>query len=92
MEAWFLADRLALAEFYDGGFHEGRLPGSPSDIESVPKEDLEPRLKGATKGTRTKGEYHKTRHAFDLLALIDPDKVGKGSRHAREFHDFLRSL
>lgn len=92
MEAWFLADREALAVYYDGGFRLNALPGSPKDIESIRKGDLEPRLKQATRDTRTKGEYHKTRHGFALLSEIDPAKVEAGSQHAKLFHDFLREL
>jgi hypothetical protein len=92
MEAWFLADREALAKFYDGGFLAKRLPGTPTSVEAVLKDDLEPNLKHASKPTKTKGEYHKVKHGFALLALIDPEKVGKASPHAKLFHDFLRSL
>jgi hypothetical protein len=92
MEGWFLADREALGEFYDGGFLSKSLPGSPANIEAVPKNDLETNLKHASKQTKTKGEYHKVKHGFALLALIDPSKVGTGSPNAAKFHEFLRSL
>ena len=91
MEAWFLADREALAEFYDGGFLANSLPGNPQ-IETIPKDDLESKLKHASRPTKTKGEYHKTKHGFALLALIDPVKVEKASPHAAAFHQFLRGL
>ena len=35
MEAWFLADREALANFYDGGFLANSLPGSPTNVEAI---------------------------------------------------------
>jgi hypothetical protein len=92
MEAWFLADREALAEFYDGGFLTDSLPGSPVNIEGIPKDDLEPALKHASKPTKTKGEYHKVKHGFALLAVIDPAKVGNASPHAKRFNEFLSSL
>ena len=92
MEAWFLADRKALAGFYDGGFLPKALPGSATNVEIIRKADVEPALKKATKGTNTKGEYHKIDHGSALLALIDPTKVGDGSPHAAKFHQFLRSL
>ena len=92
MEAWFLADREALDEFYDGGFLAKSLPGSPTKIEAVRKDDLEPTLIHATKKTKTKGEYHKINHGSALLALIDPSKVEKASPHAASFHAFLREL
>lgn len=92
MEAWFLADREALAAFYDGGFLPRALPGSATSVESIRKEDIEPALRKATKGTNTKGEYHKIDHGSALLARIDPMKVGEASPHAAKFHEFLRSL
>jgi hypothetical protein len=91
MEAWFLADREALAEFYDGRFLAKSLRGSATDVESIRKDDLEPCLKHASRPTQ-KGEYHKTKHGFALLASIDPSKVEAGSPHAASFHRFLRSL
>ena len=92
MEAWFLADREMLAAFYDGGFLEKSLPGSPANIEAVPKDDLEPALKHASRPTKTKGEYHKVKHGFDLLALVDPAKAGNASLHAQLFNEFLSGL
>jgi len=92
MEAWFLADRDALANFYDGGFLANSLPGSPTNVEAILKDDLEPRLKHASKPTKTKGEYQKVKHGFALLALIDPTKVGNASPHARRFNEFLSGL
>ncbi len=61
MESWFLADREALANFYDGGFLANSLPGSPKNVEAVLKDDLEPKLKHASEPTKTKGEYHKVK-------------------------------
>ena len=92
MEAWFLADRAALAAFSDGGFLATSLPGSPTNIEAVPKNDLEPKLIHATRPAKTKGEYHKTKHGFELLGKIDPAKVGDASPHAKQFNEFLRGL
>lgn len=92
MEAWFLADRDALAIFYGNGFLANSLPGSPTNIEAVPKDDLERGLRHASRPTKTKGEYHKTQHGFALLALIDPVKVEKASPHAASFHRFLHNM
>lgn len=87
MEAWFLADRAALERFYGTGFRRNSLPGS--EVEAIRKEDLEPSLKRASKET-SKGEYHKTRHGFALLALIDPSKIENSSPNAAALHQFLR--
>lgn len=92
MEAWFLADRSALADYYGQGFRRNALPGDECHVESVSKGDLVPALDQATRDTKTKGQYHKTRHGFALLAKIDPAKVEAGSPHAAKFHKFLRSM
>jgi hypothetical protein len=92
MEAWFLADREALAAFYGVGFLAQSLPGNPKNIEEIPKDDLESCLKHASKPTKTKGEYHKVKHGFELLAKINPTKVEYASPHAASFHQSLRGL
>jgi hypothetical protein len=89
MEAWFLVDREALESFYGEGFLAKSLPGSATSIEVILKKDLEPKLNHAAKPTIKHG-YHKTKHGFALLALIDPKKVEKASQHAASFHNFLR--
>lgn len=91
MEAWFLADRTALADYYGQGFHPNALRGREGDIEVIAKNDLRASLEDATRDAKTKGSYHKTNHAFDLLARIDPGKVEASSDHAAAFHVFLRS-
>ncbi len=87
MEAWFLADREALTEFYGQGFLEGSLPGQPN-IEQILKRSLLPMLEHASRPT-LKGPYHKTRHGFALLALINPQRVREASAHASRLFDIL---
>ena len=81
MESWFLADKNTLADFYGQGFNLNALP-KQLNIEKIPKDDVNQGLEAATRQTKTKGKYHKTRHGFDLLALISPDKVRQTSEHA----------
>jgi hypothetical protein len=87
MEAWFLADQEALIGFYGQGFLAGSLPGQPN-IEQLQKRTLLPILKHASKQTM-KGSYDKTRHAFALLALIDPSRLRVASLHAARLFDVL---
>ena len=81
MEAWFLADRDALARYFGGGFNLKALPGRP-DVENISKSDLKNGLKNATKQCNPKGKYHKGRHSFAVLAELDPKKVIAASPHA----------
>jgi hypothetical protein len=85
MEAWFIADKEALGKYYGQGFHVNSLPAR-QNVEDIPKADLVPALKRASRAT-TKGEYHKTAHGYTLLAFISPAKVRQKSPHAeRLFH------
>ncbi len=88
MEAWLLADRDALATYYDQGFNGGALPGNPN-VEQVSRADVMSALDNATRHTRTKGRYHKTRHGFQILATIDPAKVRAASAHANRLCTIL---
>ena len=50
MEAWFLADRAALEEYYGHEFSASGLPGNPS-TERIPKKDVLDGLKEASRIT-----------------------------------------
>jgi hypothetical protein len=91
MEAWFFADREAVAAYYGQGFRPNALRGDERNVEIILKDDLVPSLISATTGTKTKGAYQKVRHGFDLLAMISPEKVEAGSGFAADFNNFLRS-
>jgi hypothetical protein len=88
-EAWFIADVEALSQFYGQGFRASAIPRNP-DVEQIAKDDLEPCLKNATRDT-TKGEYHKTKHAWKILQSIDPDKVRRAARHCERLFATLTS-
>lgn len=83
MESWFLADKETLAKYYGQGFNTKALPKN-TRIENIPKRDVEEGLKNATKNTQ-KGKYNKKSHSFEILALLDPDKVRKASPYADRF-------
>ena len=89
MEAWFLADRDALAEYFGSGFNTNVLP-QHAKVEDVPKADLERGLKSATRNCRPKGEYHKGRDSFAILGRIDPNKVIESSPYANQLVETLR--
>ena len=87
MEAWIVADPVALAEYYGQGFVERQLPQS-ANLEIVQKADLMRGLDRATRGT-PKGRYHKIRHAGDLLKRIDANKVKTRCTHCERLFDTL---
>ena len=80
MEAWFIADRDALKEYFGQYFKPNALPVQ-NEIENITKSDLEEALEKATTATR-KGAYHKGKHSFNILARLNPDKVKACSPHA----------
>jgi hypothetical protein len=77
MEAWFHADQDALRDYYGQCFRIAGLSQRQS-IEQIPKADLLAGLKRATKDC-LKGEYSKGAHSFQILAQIDPVRVGAAS-------------
>jgi Domain of unknown function (DUF4276) len=89
MEAWFLADPTALAAFYGQGFLRNSLPGQ-RNIELISKQVVFDALRHASRKTQ-KGEYHKTRHGFELLEAIDPKLVRQCSIHAERLLSVLES-
>jgi Domain of unknown function (DUF4276) len=75
MEAWFVADASALAEFYGQRFVRNALP-TRLNLEEEPKKDVYDKLARATRATQ-KGEYGKIKHASQLLQKIDPARVAQ---------------
>jgi len=90
MEAWFLADQTALGTYFGQSFNNNALP-KHADIESIRKKDIYDSLSQATRNTQ-KGEYGKGKHSFEILALIDPNKVRLASPYADRFLNTLTSL
>ena len=90
MEAWFLADKDRLAEYFGQGFNRNALPGRP-EIEDVAKRDVLEGLKRATRQCK-KDEYGKGRHSFDILERIDPAQVMVASPHASRLIETLRQM
>jgi hypothetical protein len=72
MESWLIADKDALKEVYGKGFNENPLPKSL--VEQIAVKDLIDGLKKATVNT-AKGEYHKTKHAPEILKMLNVAKV-----------------
>ena len=79
MEAWIVADPVALGRYYGQGFRVSALPKAP-DVETIAKDRLLEALAQAARDTQ-KGSYHKTRHAGALLERIDPAVVRRKAKH-----------
>ncbi len=90
MEAWLIADLIALKKFYGKGFSERAIPRS-LNVEQVNKPELERSLKKATQRT-SKGEYHKIRHAAPLLGSLDNAKVRQSAPHCERLFRTLEDL
>jgi hypothetical protein len=88
MEAWFMADKETLADYYNKNFHQNVLPKN-SNIEDIPKSTLMESLKKATRDTAKK-EYSKGEHSFDILSKIDAIKVIDNSFYAKRLRDTLK--
>jgi len=88
MEAWFVADKNALADFYQQGFNQSALPQNPR-VEDVPKKDLLDGLRKATAKTQKKKPYHKTIHAPEILKRLDVAKVRQAAPHCERLFKTL---
>ena len=88
MEAWFLADKSALARYFGEGFNENSLPRR-ADVEGVSKGDIARGLEMATRQCKRKGAYDKSRHSFAILAELDAKRVATGSPRAKQLIDIL---
>lgn len=91
MEAWFMADIETLKKFYGQGFKENAIP-KKSNVETIEKDLLEPRLKEASRDTKSKGEYQKIQHASKLLEMLEVDKVRKASLECDRIFKTLTEL
>lgn len=89
MEAWLIADRKTLAEFFGQGFRENALPGD-QDVEQVRKTDLMKGLEAATRNSR-KGRYHKIHHGPKVLGRLDPQKVRERAPHCDRLFQTLET-
>lgn len=90
METWIVADRDALGRYYGQGFHGNAIPDH-LNLEAVSKHDIAKGLSLATEKTQ-KGEYHKIKHARQLLGLISPKTVRKRCLHCEMLFDGLMGL
>ena len=88
METWFLVDRDALRRYFGAEFRENAISRWPV-LEDVPKARVLKALERATAACRK--SYAKGRVSFELLARVDPDRLGAACPHARALLDRLRA-
>lgn len=86
METWFLADRVALQNYFGAKFRQNALKQWPN-LENIPKTTVLDVLEKAT----SKG-YSKSKVSFELLARINPALVEAACPHARALLNRLRNL
>ena len=73
MEAWFYADRQALAAYFGVGF-KGNVLSGRANVENIAKSDIVSGLEEATRRCKKKGKYHKGSHSFSILSELDPPR------------------
>ncbi len=83
MEAWFLSQPDMLNDFYN---EDLKVPKKRA--EDIAKPDKE--LQRLTKNTRKK-EYHKVRHAVELLGKLDIDKLQKDFADVKNLIEALKN-
>lgn len=80
MEAWFLADRDALKQFFGQDLRENALSDNP-DIETIPKDDVLDALAAATRDCGKARKYRKGKRSFELLGRLDAEKLKQELPH-----------
>jgi hypothetical protein len=90
MESWLIVDRATLSGFFGQGFQANQLPAIGNPSEGVAKANIYASLANATKNCKTKSQYGKGEHSFQLLADISPRPVIAASPWAKRFVEELK--
>ena len=89
LEAWLIADREAVKQYYGQGFQESAIPAA-QDVEQIDKDLPKSSLDKAAKKTNKEG-YQEIRDGARLLAKINPEEVRKKARHCERLFLTLTS-
>jgi hypothetical protein len=90
MEAWLVADKTTLADYYGQGFRANAIPNT-YDVEQIAKATLTFSLENASRNTQ-KGGYAKIKHGADLLALVNVQLVRTRAKHCDRLFRLLETL
>lgn len=90
MEAWLAADPATLSRYFGNGFILQAI-AQLEDLESIRKQQLDARLRRATRPS-SKRDYHKTKHASELLSLIDRNTVAARCMHCKRLFEVLGNM
>ncbi|NQT18754.1 MAG: DUF4276 family protein [Planctomycetes bacterium] len=74
METWIVADQDAVKEFFGQKLLARALPPT-NDLESRSKDDVQSKLRHATKDCGEDRRYEKGKRSFELLGRLDPTKL-----------------
>jgi hypothetical protein len=85
MECWFLSQPEILDKFYGLDNNKKKVSDKIPKRKSIEFSNPDEKLKEYTKNTK-KGEYHKIKHAVELLKLLDSTKLES------DFEEFKRLI
>jgi hypothetical protein len=86
VEAWLIADREALADYFGKGFNDNPLPDRPS--EEIPAGSLKNVLNQAARKTN-RGRYDEIADCPEILSQVDPAVVRAACPHCRHLFRVL---
>lgn len=90
MEAWFIADKNSLIEYYGNNFLGKSLPRK--DIEKISKDSIEKILDHAASNCAPKKGYDKGRDSFKILSKVNPVVLRNSSAWADRFFTILQEI
>ncbi|MBN2563359.1 MAG: DUF4276 family protein [Phycisphaerae bacterium] len=88
METWCVADRKALRGFFGQCLQESALPPL-NNLEGRASDDIQKKLRHATRECGDDRMYSKGKRSFELLAKLDPSVLKKHLPHFKSFCDVL---
>lgn len=91
METWCVADREAMHGFFGHDLQESALPPL-NDLEERSKNDVQRKLKHATRQCGDERMYRKGKRSFQLIAKLDPNVLKEHLPHFKRLCETLTAL